>query len=127
MDIKGAGGTPGGLGLFFFGLGMLGVGLYLLFNQVTVHSGFWSWFGGYTFGLTLVPLLIGIGFLFFDGHSSIGWILTVLGMLIIIAGIIVNLEIYFRPTSLYNTLIMLALIAGGMGLIARSLRKSQPS
>ena len=45
-----------------------------------------------------------------------GWIfginpLTVLGLLIIVAGIIVNLQIYFRPTSLYNTLIMLALLA----------------
>ena len=40
----------------------------------------------------------------------------------IVAGIIVNLQIYFRPTSLYNTLIMLALLAGGLGLIARSLR-----
>jgi hypothetical protein len=125
MTIKGAGGTPGGLAMFFFGLGMLAVGLYLLFNQVTVHSGFWSWFGDNTFGLTLVPLLVGIGFLFFDGKSVPGWILTGIGTLIIIAGIIVNLQIYFRPTSLYNTLIMLALIAGGLGLIARSIRSAK--
>jgi hypothetical protein len=124
MDIKGAGGTPGGVWTFLAGLAMVVVGGYLLLNQVTVHSGFWSWFGGNTFGLTLLPLLVGIGFLFFDGKSMAGWVLTVLGALIIVAGIIANLQIYFQPTSLYNTLIMLALVAGGLGLIARSLKAS---
>jgi len=124
MAIKGAGGTPGGLWSFLAGLTMVVVGGYLLLNQVMVHSGFWSWFGGNTFGLTLLPLLIGVGFLFFDGRSAVGWVLLALGALIIVAGIIANLQIYFRPTSLYNTLIMLALVAGGLGLIVRSLRSS---
>lgn len=122
MDIKGAGGTPGGVGTFLFGLGMMVVGGYLLLQQVQVHSGFWDWFGPNTFGLTLVPLLVGIGFLFFDGKSAAGWFLTGAGALIIVAGIIANLQIWFRPTSLYNTLIMLGLLAGGVGLVARSLK-----
>lgn len=124
MDIKGAGGTSGGVGTFFGGLAMVVVGGYLLLQQVTVHSGFWGWFGGRTFGLTLIPLIVGIGFLFFDGKSRPGWILTAAGALIIVAGIIANLEIYFRPTNLFHTLLMLALLAGGIGLIARSLRPS---
>lgn len=127
MEVKGAGGTPGGFGTFFGGLAMVAVGGYLLLQQVTVTSGFWSWFGGHTFGLTLVPLLVGIGFLFFDGKSFVGWTLTVLGSLLIVAGIIANLQIIFAPTSLYNTLIMLGLLAGGLGLIARSLRSAGPA
>jgi hypothetical protein len=122
MDIKGAGGTPGGVGTFLFGLGMMVVGGYLLLQQVQVHSGFWGWFGPSTFGLTLIPLLVGIGFLFFDGKSVAGWLLTGAGALIIVAGIIANLQIWFRPTSLYNTLVMLGLLAGGIGLVARSLK-----
>jgi hypothetical protein len=122
MDMKGAGGTSGGFWLFFLGLAMAAVGGYLLLNQVTVHSGFWSWWGGQTFGLTLLPMLIGIAMLFFNGKSVAGWILTSLGALIIIAGIIVNLQIYFQPTSLYNTIVMLVLLFGGLGLIARSLK-----
>jgi hypothetical protein len=51
-----------------------------------------------------------------------GWILTVLGAAIILAGILMNLHIFFAPTSLYNTLVMLVLMAGGIGLIARSLK-----
>ena len=126
MDMKGAGGTPGGVWTFFAGLVMVVVGGYLLLNQVTVHSGFWSWFGGHTFGLTLLPLLVGVGFLFFDARSVAGWVLTALGALIIVAGIITNLQIYFQPTTLYNTLIMLGLVAGGLGLIVRSLRAAAP-
>jgi hypothetical protein len=37
-------------------------------------------------------------------------------------GIIMNLQIYFQPTSLYNTIVMLVLLAGGIGLVARALR-----
>ena len=122
--MKGAGGTSGGFWTFFLGLAMATVGGYLLLNQVTVHSGFWSWWGGQTFGLTLVPMLVGIALLFFNGKSVAGWILTSLGALIIVAGIIVNLHIYFQPTSLYNTLIMLVLLFGGLGLVARALKPS---
>jgi hypothetical protein len=32
------------------------------------------------------------------------------------------MHIYFQPTSLFNTLVMLILLVGGLGLIARSLR-----
>lgn len=122
MEIKGAGGTPGGVGLFLGGLAMMVAGGYLLLQQVQVHSGFWGWFGPNTFGLTLVPLLVGIGFLFFDGKSFVGWFLAGAGALVIVAGIIANLQIWFRPTSLYNTLMMLGLLAGGIGLVARSLK-----
>jgi uncharacterized protein len=60
--------------------------------------------------------------LFFDGRSRLGWALTGAGSIIILAGIIANLQIYFRPTSLFDTLMILGLLAGGLGLVARSLR-----
>lgn len=120
--MKGAGGTPGGLGMFLTGLAMVVAGAYLLLANVTVVSNPWRLWGYNAFGLSLLPLLAGIAFLFFNGRALIGWLLTGAGALIIFAGIISNLGIYFRPTSLFDTLIMLALIAGGLGLVARSLR-----
>lgn len=120
--LQGAGGTPGGLGEFCIGLLMVVVGGYLLLNQVTVSTGFWALWGYQSFGLTLVPLLAGIGWLFFDGRSVLGWLLLILGAIIIFVGVLANLTIYFRPTSLFNTLLMLGLFIGGLGLIARSLR-----
>jgi hypothetical protein len=119
---RGAGGTPGGLGEFLAGLAMAAGGGYLLMNQVTVSSGLWQLWGYNAFGISLIPLLIGVGLLFFDGSSKLGWVLTVLGALVILLGILTNLTIFFRPTSLFNTIIILVLLAGGLGLIARSLR-----
>ncbi|HST57402.1 MAG TPA: hypothetical protein VLK84_01865 [Longimicrobium sp.] len=119
---RGAGGTPGGLLEFVMGTAMAVAGAYLLTTRVTVTSGFWGWWGDSTFGLTLVPLLIGIGLLFFNGRSVLGWLLMIGGAVIILAGIITNLQMYFRPTSLFATLMMLGLLAAGLGVVARSLR-----
>jgi hypothetical protein len=116
------GGTPGGLGHFLIGFAMTCVGAYLLSNQVTVMGSYWSFYGASTFGITLLPMLIGIGVLFFDGRSIGGWLLTGAGALFILAGVIANMHIYFQPTTLFNTLIMLILLVGGLGLIARSMR-----
>ena len=120
--MEGAGGTRGGVGQFLLGLAMAVAGGYLLTNQVTVTSGYWSYFGPHTFGLTLLPLIFGLGFLFFDGDSIVGWVLTGGGAVVIFIGILTNLQVYFQATSLFHTLIMLTLLAGGIGLVARSLR-----
>ncbi len=120
--MQGAGGTQGGVAQFFVGLALAVGGAYLLTQRVMVTSGFWSFFGGHTFGLSLLPLVVGAGVLFYDGKSRLGWILTLAGVVIVFLGILLNLRIYFEPTSLFDTLLMLVLLAGGIGLIARSLR-----
>jgi uncharacterized protein len=119
---RGAGGTPGGLGEFLIGFAMAVAGGYLLTQQVTVTSGFWHLWGYNAFGLSLIPLLFGVALLFYNGRSVIGWLLLIGGAVIVLAGILMNLEIYFRSTSLFNTLLMLVLLFGGLGLVARSLR-----
>lgn len=122
MDFRNVGGTPGGTKTFLFGLIMAIAGGYLLLSQVTVHGGYWHWAGAYgrSFGLTLIPLLFGIGILFFNGKSVIGWVLTGGGALLIVVGVIANMDIHFRQTSLFNTILILVLLVGGIGLIVRS-------
>jgi len=121
--LEGAGGTAGGIGQFLVGLGMAIAGAYLLTNQVTVTSGYWRVWGYNGFGLSLIPLVMGIGLLFFNGRSIAGWLLTFAGAVIIFVGILTNLDVYFQPTSLFNTIVMLILLAGGIGLVARSLKR----
>jgi hypothetical protein len=120
----GAGGTPGGVGAFVVGVLMMTGGGYLLLNQVQVTTSWWSFGGQGSFGLSLLPLLAGIAFLFFNGKSFLGWLLTAAGAVIILAGVLMHMDIYFRQTSLFNTLVMLGLLFGGLGLVARSLRAS---
>src|ERR1700719_4962518 len=121
-NLSDVGGTPGGLGDFLIGFAMACIGGYLLSNQVSVVGSYWSFYGTSTFGITLIPMLIGIGMMFFNGRSVIGWLLTIAGALFILAGVIANMHIYFRPTSLFNTLVMLILFVGGLGFMARALR-----
>ena len=119
---RGAGGTPGGLGEFFFGLVMAVAGAYILTSRVQVSGGYWSLWGYNSFGLSLLPLIVGIGLLFFNGRSKAGWLLLVAGAVIIVTGVLMNLQVYFRTTSLFDTIVMFVLLAGGVGLVARSLR-----
>ena len=125
--MRGAGGTPGGLGEFLLGLGLIVAGGYLFMQQVVVSSGHWTLWGYDAFGLSLVPFLIGLGVVFYNGKSVLGWFLVSAGILIILAGIIANLRVYFAATSLYNTLAMLGMIAIGVGLVARSVREHEGS
>jgi hypothetical protein len=124
--MPGAGGTRGGVGGFFVGLAMALAGAYLLTQRVTVTSGFWSFSGNHAFGLSLLPLVVGAGILFYDGRSRLGWALTLGGALIVFLGVLMNLRVYFEPTSLFETLLMLVLLAGGLGLVARSLKPQPP-
>jgi len=123
-DLRDVGGTRGGLGMFVVGAAMTLAGLYLLFTQVDVHGGYWRWGMGNdrTFGLTLIPLLAGVGVLFWNGSSKVGWALAGGGLLILVVGIIANMQIHWRRTTLFDALLMLVLIAGGLGVMARSLR-----
>src|SRR5688572_9764823 len=121
---QGPGGTPGGLGMFIFGLALAIGGGYLIMNQVQVTSGYWQWWGSNTFGLTLLPLVIGLGLLFYDGRSIAGWVLAGGGAVIIFAGILANLQIYFHQTTLFNVILMLTMFAAGLGLMARAVKSS---
>ena len=125
-SVADVGGTPGGLGEFLLGFAMTCVGGFLITHQVSVVGSYWSFWGGNSFGITLLPMLSGIAILFWNGKSRIGWLLTAAGALFIFAGILANMHMYFRPTSLFNTMLMLILLVGGLGLIARSIRPHRP-
>jgi hypothetical protein len=125
-SLSDVGGTSGGLGQFLLGFAMACVGGFLITHQVSIVGSYWAFWGGNTFGVTLLPMLIGIAVLFWNGKSLAGWVITAAGALFILAGIIANLHLYFRPTSLFNTLVMLILLVGGLALVARSLRPHGP-
>src|SRR5580692_10287260 len=97
-SLSDVGGTPGGLGHFLIGFAMACVGGYLLSNQVSVVGSYWGFYGGNTFGITLLPMLIGVGLLFWSGRSLVGWLLTIAGALFILAGVIAK-HAYLFPAN----------------------------
>src|SRR5437868_15283100 len=116
MMKRGAGGTSGGLLEFFIGAAMVIVGGYLFMQRLLVTSSIRTLWGSGGSGLALLVMLIGIGVLFFSGRSVIGWIMIAIGAIMIFLSVISNLVIYFLPTSLLETILMLGLVFGGLGL-----------
>ncbi|WP_143316092.1 hypothetical protein [Clostridium sp. HBUAS56017] len=109
---------------FFGGIVVLLVGLYIIFENTTISTGFTlTRVLGFTpnFGLVLLPLLIGIIVLFFNERSILGWLLLIIGILIIVVGILMGLRIYFRPVSLFQGILMFGMIAAGIGLTLKGL------
>ena len=119
---RGAGGTHGGVATFFVGVALAAAGAFLLTQRVVVTTSGWRLWGYSGFGLSLIPLMLGIGMLFYDGRSLVGKLLAFVGVVLIFAGVIMNLDVYFQSTSLFAFGMMIVMLAGGVGLILRSVR-----
>ncbi len=119
-----------GLGTLIVGVILAAAGAYLFTNQVDVGAGPFggvAWFGQNSFGLLLVPLLLGIGLLFVNEGSRVGRALVGIGAVVLLAAVLNTFRISFRTTSLFNTLMMLGLTVSGVGLMARSLLSGRGS
>lgn len=122
---------------FFMGILLLGGGLYWLLSSFTVSSRFGGMMGGYgyyslfglriTGGVMLIPLLVGIGLIFFlDGKKRfIGYTVASLGLFIIVISLLSSLEFHARYGSLYMYVLMFGMIAAGAGLLIKTTFKKK--
>ena len=116
-------GESGSLLSLLLGVALAGVGGYFIANQVFVTSGFLALFGPATFGILLIPFILGVGLLVFgNGKGRLGGALVAVSILLMLADVLASMRIVFRPTTLVQTLLMFGLLAAGLGLVARSLR-----
>jgi hypothetical protein len=89
-----------------------------------------GWGGGFgmpqglgdSFGLLLIPLVIGVCLLFALRNQRWGWFLVLASVSALAVGVLQTLIMRFQPTTLWNMLTMMALIGSGGGLMFRSLR-----
>lgn len=115
---------------FFIGFLLLGGGIYWVLNSFEVSSGFgygyYSFFGmRITGGVMLIPLLVGIGLLFFLDKKVIGGFISALGLLVILISLLSSLTFHARYNSLYVYVLMFGMIAAGAGLLIKSLFKKR--
>lgn len=110
---------------FLAGLVMLVAGLFIFSQKVIVYSSFLGGFslGGMsmTSGLLVVPLIAGIVWMFVSGASFPSKVLTGLGVFLIIVAVIASTNIHLVSMSLYDWILLLVLIFGGAGLLAKVL------
>ena len=127
------GGRPGGEVKFMIGLLLAVVGLWFFFDSVRISAGHGGVFSGMmrgggggrggmgettSMGIVLVPLFLGIVALFFNARQTWAWVLTWIGLAIIIIEIVSRFRPVFDMKS-SHALIMLVLIAGGSGMMLR--------
>jgi hypothetical protein len=129
MSFDGAGGSSGGIGNFFIGLIMLIGGGYLLLDAIHIYNSFsmgtrmYSVGGmGVTSGFVLIPMMFGIGIMFYNSKNPVGWLLFVGSLVALIFGVITNIQFSFQQMSLFELLVILVLFVGGLGLMLSSLR-----
>lgn len=109
---------------FVAGVIMLVVGLYILSQKVMVSStyGFFSlWGGTFSSGLIMIPFIIGVVWMFATGGSFASKVFTALSVLLIIVSIIVSTRIWLVRITMYEWVLILGLIFGGAGLVAKVL------
>jgi hypothetical protein len=129
MPFQGAGGTKGGTGRFFMGLIMMIAGGYLFFNAIRVNHFFTMGYVIYGFGsvklttgMVLIPLVFGIGLIFYDSDKIIGWILSIAALVMMVFGVLSSLQFSMRSMSAFELIMILILMVGGLGLFLSSLR-----
>lgn len=125
--------SRGGTGSFFLGLIMMIGGGYMLLNAIVVRSSFrmssrmydFHAFGsniGLTSGTILIPLILGIGIIFYNSKNILGWVLALGSLAALIFGVISSVHIGLRTMSIFDLIVILVLAVGGLGMFLRSLR-----
>ena len=131
--------------VFLLGGTLFAAGVFLFTNQVMVGSGFhgmawsrnfragmgssyggmFSMGSGQGFGLLMIPFGVGVSLLLADAFRKIGWFLVWAASAAITAGVLQSLLFSFKSTSLWSLMVIVVMIAGGGGLMFRSLRGYQ--
>lgn len=117
--------------LLLIGILMCGAGLFLFSKQISVEVpyGFnsmysrWGLFNGRGIpgGMMLIPLILGIVLWVIFPKSFAGKLVTMLGTLFIIFGVISSVQLRFMQTGLFELVMMFVLIFGGGALALRIL------
>ncbi|MBM4022491.1 MAG: hypothetical protein FJ284_09675, partial [Planctomycetes bacterium] len=132
--VRGAGGTPGGTRLFFFGLVLSGAGLWLFLHNVYVFTRDVGVFSGAfnsgvfrggmpaaSTGVIFAPIFIGLVILFYDARLKWGWALFYLGLAILVIELLSRIK-FLMQMKTSNLLLMLGVVTAGIGMMLRSFR-----
>ena len=97
---------------FLLGAVLVIIGLFLLSRKVLVTTGFASftlWGYDFTSGLLVFPLIFGLIWLFYNPKSIGAKILSIIS----------SIHISLRPMTLYDYIIIIGMIAAGIGMLLR--------
>lgn len=111
---------------FFLGIILLGAGIFMVCKNTYIVASIYTWHVGrlsISSGLVAIPILVGIGMLFYDSKSFLAKIIILVGAVFLLISIIMSVRIHFRTTDLYTYILMFGSIFAGAGLLMRVLIK----
>ena len=109
---------------FYMGIMLIAAGIFFLLSKAVVHSGFGTWsIAGINIstGLVIIPLMIGIVWRVNNPKSIIARLITIGGSVFIVASIIMSIRITFTTTSMFDYVVMMLLMALGLGMFLKAL------
>ncbi|HEY9871396.1 MAG TPA: hypothetical protein V6D08_19720 [Candidatus Obscuribacterales bacterium] len=109
------------------GFALLLLGIFMVMHHVQVGTGVMSWFGfgGRGFGLIMIPLVLGIGFLIYDYKNRFGWVITAASLALVLFAVLSQLVMWFPHISLLGLLLMLLPFGAGGAFIARGIQSKK--
>ena len=121
------GGTDGGVLKFFGGIALAILAIWLFFDSVRVTTWGPGWISGGLRGgmgetasgaIIFVPLVLGLILLFFNARMTPGWILTGLGLVILIIEMLSRIQFAMNMKTT-KFLILVVMFAAGVGMMLR--------
>jgi hypothetical protein len=110
-----------------YGLGASGILIFLSHITIYYHAGM-MWGMGWaapSMGFLVLPLLLGIGMLFYSYKSRVAQLVTLGGFALIILTILGGLSLTFTPLSLLDFVFMSAPLLAGAVLIIKAHEKQK--
>lgn len=118
----------------FISFTVMCVGFYMLLEKITIKSSLamgkemfrigQATGGGVnvsvTSGMIFVPMILGIGLLFYNPKSIWGWLIAGVSGIAMILGVIMNTKIEIQTMSSFELITILVLAFGGLGWFLRS-------
>lgn len=110
---------------FWIGIALILVGLFFVFKMAWVHT---SWIGlrigrfHLNGGAVLLPLLAGVALIVYNPKKKTGYLLALIGAILIALALLLSLRVTFHHTSLFNVLGAFGCIAIGLALLTKSTR-----
>lgn len=110
-------------GAYFAGMASIFLGVFMVFQHVRVGSSFLAMLmgGGAGLAIFLLPLLIGIGMLFYNYKSKWGRGITALSVITLLLAILFTLSFTFPSLSLLQTVMMFLPFAIGGALVVKGM------
>jgi hypothetical protein len=105
------------------GWGLVGVSAFMFLSHMIIRTAGYASFFGNGSGLLMVPVLVGVGLMFYNYKSRVAQLLTVGSFLALMLTMLMTMTITFPPISTVEFVIMgLPLCIGG-ALLAKGHRK----